>query len=496
MRKNLFHFRERNPLRWLSHSTNNSLRLPRCDFKPNNYKSKMNLNEIELNRHKYLNPCLKVLYKKPILLTQGHMQYVWDSEGQRYLDMFGGIVTTSIGHCHPRLVETVQRQSEKLWHVSSLYLTEEINEYSRKLASYFPEPLNCLFFCNSGSEANDIAITMARLHTKAFDVIALRNGYHGSTLSTMPLCGLGVWKFPFPNSFGFTHVTNPDPYRGRVGGLHCRDSLVQTNRACDCKDSENCRAAEYYAEEFEIVLESTLPKTIAAFFAESIQGVRIYLFVSDDDTIIELIVKQRGGLIVMDEVQTGFGRTGNNFWGFRSHDIIPDIVTMAKGIGNGFPMAAVITTQEIANTLTLASYFNTFGGNPMASAIGSTVLDIIESEKLQHKSKQLGSFLMKNLARLRNQYQDIVGDVRGQGLMIGVEMMLNGKSMPKNHIDFILEEFKNMQLIIGKGGAQANVFRITPPMCINEEDIEFTIAVIEQAFKNYREWARKEENQS
>lgn len=164
-------------------------------------------------------------------------------------------------------------------------------------------------------------------------------------------------------------------------------------------------------------------------------------------------MKQRGGLIVMDEVQTGFGRTGNNFWGFRSHDIIPDIVTMAKGIGNGFPMAAVITTQEIANTLTLASYFNTFGGNPMASAIGSTVLDIIESEKLQHKSKQLGSFLMKNLARLRNQYQDIVGDVRGQGLMIGVEMMLNGKSMPKNHIDFILEECKNMQLIIGKGGS-------------------------------------------
>lgn len=156
--------------------------------------------------------------------------------------------------------------------------------------------------------------------------------------------------------------------------------------------------------------------------------------------------------MVMDEVQTGFGRIGTNFWEFESHGIIPDIVTMAKGIGNGFPLAAVITTEKIAQTLTLGSYFNTFGGNPFAMAIGSTVLDIIDEDKLQENAQQLGKILLNELSKLREQYADIVGDVRGKGLMIGVEMMLNGNSMPTNHFEFIIEQCKDMGLILGRGG--------------------------------------------
>lgn len=187
--------------------------------------------------------------------------------------MFGGIVTTSVGHCHPRLVDTVSKQSTKLWHVSSLYLTEEMHEFAQKLSKRFPEPLKYLLFCNSGSEANDIAIAMSRLYTNAFDIVALGNAYHGCSLSTMPLCAIGAWKFPMPTSFGYHHVSTPDPFRGRFGGLYCRDSIAQTTRYCDCISQDHCQATYEYIKDLEMVLDSTLPKKIAAFFAESIQGV-------------------------------------------------------------------------------------------------------------------------------------------------------------------------------------------------------------------------------
>ena len=368
--------------------------------------------------------------------------------------MFGGILTTSIGHCHPRLVEKIQHQSKKIWHTSSLYLTEEIHEFAIKLANHFPEPLRCVFVCNSGSEANDIAITMSRLYTGSFDIIALRNGYHGGTLSTMPLCSIGVWKFPMPTSFGFHYASCPDPYRGRVGGRFCRDSLIQTNRHCDCIDADHCQAADYYIEDLQTMMDSCLPKKIAAMFAESIQGVGgVVQYPKQYIKRAYELVKQRNGLMVMDEVQTGFGRTGTNFWEFQSHGILPDIVTMAKGIGNGFPMAAVITTAEIAQTLTLGSYFNTFGGNPLASAIGSTVLDVIDENNLQLRSHNLGNKLLKKLAQIRDDYNgEIVGDVRGKGLMIGVEMMYQGKPMPKEQMNEIIEDCKDMGLIVGRGG--------------------------------------------
>ncbi|KAH9406863.1 alanine--glyoxylate aminotransferase 2 [Tyrophagus putrescentiae] len=446
--------------------------LPPCDFVPDLAESKLGKFEIERIHKLNLNPSLKPYYSEPLLITQGHRQYVWDNKKRRYLDMFGGIVTTSVGHSHPTLLETISRQSRKLWHVSSVYLNEEVHEYAAKLANHFPEPLNNVIFCNSGSEANDIALLMARSFTGAFDVVALRNAYHGCSTSTMPLCG-----------------------DGSVGGF-CRDSPVQTNRSCDCKEGGGCAAAEYYAEELEEVLSSTLPKRIAGFFAESIQGVggTVQYPTGFLQRAYEL-VKARGGLFISDEVQTGFGRTGEHFWGFQGHGIVPDIVTMAKGIGNGFPLAAVITTQSVASSLTRAMHFNTFGGNPLSSAVGSAVLDIIEAEKLQENSLRVGTLLLRKLAELRDgRFSDIVGDVRGKGLMIGLELMVSKERnhrtavpMPVEQVNGIFEDCRSMGLIIGKGGPSGNVFRIKPPMCITEADVTFTVDVLKVAFERHYE---------
>ncbi|KAI2805524.1 alanine--glyoxylate aminotransferase 2 [Blomia tropicalis] len=461
--------------------------LPPLENEPDLVETKLGRFEVERIHKLNLNPCLKAWYSEPLLLTQGYKQYVWDSNKKRYLDMFGGIVTTSVGHAHPRLVEVVSRQARKLWHVSSIYLTEEVHEYANKLANHFPDPLNNVIFCNSGSEANDIALLMARLYTGAYDIIALHNAYHGCTTSTMPLCGIGSWKFSMPLSFGIHHVTLPDPYGGRVGGRYCRDSPVLSSRTCDCKDADSCQATDYYIEDFLTTLNGTLPKRIAGFFAESVQGVggtvqypRNYLKKAHQ------LVKERGGLFISDEVQTGFGRTGTHFWGFQGHGIMPDIVTMAKGIGNGFPMGAVVTTQSVAQTLSKASYFNTFGGNPMASVIGSTVLDIIDQERLQDNSHQIGTLLLTKLAELRDgRYSDIIGDVRGKGLMIGLELSVNGKPMPSSQFEPIFEDCRELGLIVGKGGPHGNVFRIKPPMCITADDVQFTIDVFRCAFENH-----------
>ncbi|CAG2110301.1 unnamed protein product [Medioppia subpectinata] len=452
--------------------------LPKCDFIANNSKPRLGNFEIETIHKLNLNPCLKPWYQKPVILTQGYMQYVWDNENNRYLDMFGGIVTTGVGHCHPKLVDAATKQLKKLWHTSSIYYNEEVHEYASNLANRLPEPLNNIFFCNSGSEANDIAILMARLYTKSYDIIALRNAYHGDSTSTQPLCGVQSWKFPIPSHFGVHHTTNPDPYSGRFGGNKCRDSVVQTTRDCDCGVDE-CDACDRYIEDLQQVFDSTLPKTVCAFIAESIQGVGgVVQFPKQFLKKAFQMVRERNGICIMDEVQTGFGRTGTHFWGFEGHEVIPDIVTMAKSIGNGFPLAAVATTASIANTLTSASYFNTFGGNPLASCVGLNVLKIIDEENLQNNCHIMGTKLLHGFESLRQKYADIVGDK-------------DRKPMIKSDFDSILEDCKDMGLLVGRGGPKNNVFRVKPPMCVNEEDIDFTIKVFEKAFDLHNDRSAK-----
>uniref|UniRef100_A0A336LW49 Alanine--glyoxylate aminotransferase 2, mitochondrial n=1 Tax=Culicoides sonorensis TaxID=179676 RepID=A0A336LW49_CULSO len=441
-------------------------------------------------RERNLNPALTTFYKKPLLIHSGKMQWLYDHEGKRYLDMFGGIVTVSVGHCHPRVNAALKSQIDKLWHTTNIYLTPKIHEYAERLTSTLPQGLDCVYFVNSGSEANDLAMTFARLYTGNFDIISLRNAYHGASPYTMGLTAHSTWKYPIPGlNNGIINAMNPDPYTGIWGGNKCRDSPIQTDRACNC-GANGCEASKNYIKELDQIFKYSLPKgKVAAMFAESIQGVGGSVqFPKGYIKAAAKLVRDNGGLFVSDEVQTGFGRTGEHFWGFEGHGITPDIVTMAKGIGNGFPLAAVVTRKEIAQVMSKALHFNTFGGNPMASAVGIEVLNVIKDEKLQENSLSVGTYFLEELSKLRDEYE-VVGDVRGKGLMIGVELVSNkDQRTPLDSTQFmeIWEQTKESGVLFGKGGLNGNVLRIKPPMCITKTDVDFAIDVLKLALDAHK----------
>lgn len=303
----------------------------------------------------------------------------------------------------------------KLWHTTNIYLHPKIHEFAERLVKTLPEGLDCVYFVNSGSDANDLAMSMARMYTGNFDIISLRNAYHGGSPYTMGLTAHDIYKYPIPGlSNGIIHAMNADPYKGIWGGNNCRDSMIQTDRQCNCS-ANGCEAGKMYLKELGQVFKYSLQKgKVGAMFAESIQGVGgIVQFPKGYVKGAAKMVRDNGGLFISDEVQTGFGRTGDHFWGFEGHGIVPDIVTMAKGIGNGFPLGAVVTRKEIAQVMGKASHFNTFGGNPLASAVGIEVLDVIKDEKMQENSLEMGNYFLEQLAQLRDEYQ-VIGDVRGK----------------------------------------------------------------------------------
>uniref|UniRef100_A0A2M4ASF1 Alanine--glyoxylate aminotransferase 2, mitochondrial n=1 Tax=Anopheles triannulatus TaxID=58253 RepID=A0A2M4ASF1_9DIPT len=449
------------------------------------YKGK-SYEDISALRKQYLTPNVTSYYKKPLLIHKGSMQWLYDHEGKRYLDMFGGIVTVSVGHCHPKVNAALKEQVDTLWHTTNIYMHPKVHEYAEKLVAKMPGDLKNVYFVNSGSEANDLAMMMARLYTGHNDIISFRNAYHGASPYTMGLTAHSTWRYSLPGvANGIHHVMNPDPYTGLWGGNNCRDSPVQTTRQCDCsaKSGQDCCASTMYYEQLEQTFKYSLPRgKVAAMFAESIQGVggtvqypKGYLKRAAD------LVRANGGLFVSDEVQSGFGRTGDHYWGFEGHGVMPDIVTMAKGIGNGFPIGAVITSRKVAEVLSQALHFNTFGGNPLASVVGMAVLDVIDEEELQKNSLEVGTYMLKGLERLRDKH-DVIGDVRGKGLMIGVELVADKDTrqhLSAPHFVDIWEMCKDMGVLFGRGGLNANVLRIKPPMCINRSDADYALAVID-----------------
>ncbi|MBN3305303.1 AGT2 aminotransferase, partial [Amia calva] len=361
-------------------------------------------------------------YKSPLYVHQGYMQWLWDTSGQRYLDLFAGVATVSVGHCHPKVRAAAERQMGHLWHTTHIYVHSPIHEYSEKLAALFPDPLKVVYFTNSGSESNDLAMLMARLHTGNFDIMTLRGSYHGGSPQAMGLTSQSPYKYPIPSGLGCCTTICPDVFRGPWGGSHCRDSPVQTIRDCNCSPG-CCNANDMYIEQLKDVLNTSVPERIAGLFTEPIQGVGgAVQYPKDFLKQAYNLIREKGGVCIADEVQTGFGRTGSDFWGFTAHDVVPDIVTLAKGIANGFPMGAVVTTPEIARSFAKGLHFNTFGGSPLACAIASSVLDTIEQDKTQQNSATLGTYFLTELAHLRDKYE-IIGDVRGKGLQIGVEMV-------------------------------------------------------------------------
>ena len=438
-------------------------RMPATDHVPRPYAGPSR-DEILAMRRQYTNPAIFTIYREPLLIVEGHMQWLWDETGKRYLDLFAGIATVSCGHSHPKIVERVNEQTATLQHSTTIYLHPNFALYAKRLAGKMPPGLDVTYFVNSGSEANDLAVAMARLHTGHADVIALRNAYHGGSPSSMGLTSLHTWKHPVPGATSNVHhAVNPDPYRSPFSGTPEE-------------------IAEKSAEDIRDIIRFSTPGKIAAFIAEPIQGVGgVTRGAPNYLARAYAIAREHGGLCIADEVQTGFGRTGENFWGFQNYGVVPDIVTMAKGIGNGVPLAAVTTRMEIARALTNRIHFNTFGGNPVCMAAGLAVLDVIEQEGLQENARVVGGRLRAGLERLASAHR-LVGDVRGMGLMLGVELVRDRATKEPAGAEAleVLEAAREMGVLLGRGGLAGNVLRIKPPMCITADDADFAVEVLDR----------------
>src|SRR5579872_4565135 len=356
--------------------------LPPFDYQPKPYTGP-SADEVLKLRRQFLNPGIFLYYKSPMMIVEGKGQFVFDEKGRRYLDGLGGIVTISVGHCHPHVVEAVRKQNETLQHSTTIYLHPNIAEFGQKLASKMPGDLKVCYFVNSGSEANDLALLMARAYTGNYDMIALRNSYHGGNASGMSVTSHNTWKFNVPHSFGVHHALAPDPYRGAYG-------------------RNDPDAGKKYAADVKSLVEYATSGQVAGFIAESIQGVGgVVVFPDGYLKHAYEYTRAAGGVCIADEVQAGFGRTGTHFWGFENQGVIPDIVTMAKGIGNGAPLAAVVTRREIAETLASRIHFNTFGGNPVVCAQGMAVLEVIDRERLQANALNIGNYILAGLEKLK-----------------------------------------------------------------------------------------------
>ena len=448
-------------------SSEKTLQVPACEHQPAPYDGP-DKEEVLRLRREYVNPGVVLYYKDPVCIVEGWMQYLWDERGKQYLDAIAGIVTVSVGHCHPKITERVQKQVGQLVHTTTIYLHPTVGQFARELAARMPEGsgLQYTYFTNSGSESNDLAILMARMETNRHEVLTLQNAYHGGVHSTMSLTAVGTWKYPVPAVAGVKHATPGYCYR-------CHYGLEYPS--CDLKCAYNVEEVIRYETSGEI----------ACFIAEPIQGVGgTTLPPPEYFGIVYDIVRQHGGLCIADEVQTGFGRTGDHYWGFENWGVVPDMVTMAKGIGNGAPLGACTTRREIAAHMAKRLHFNTFGGNPVSALQGLTTLEIIDEEKIQQRAGELGAMLKEGFSAMMDKHA-LIGEVRGMGLMLGVELVKDRKSREpaSEQAAAVWELAKERGLLLGKGGLYGNVLRIKPPMCLSAADCEFILDCVDECLE-------------
>ncbi len=419
----------------------------------------------------YLWPSYLLYYTEPLALDHGEGLYVWDVEGNRYLDFFGGILTTSVGHKHPKVTARAKEQIDKIIHTSTLYPHENVVNLAEKLAEIAPGDLSTSFFTGSGTEADETAVMLAKAATGYQEVIALRHAYSGRSTLAMTLTGISAWRIGGTQIPGIKHALNPYCYR-------CPLKMTYPSCGVAC------------AEDVEEVIKTTTSGRIAAFIAEPIQGVGGFITPPPEYfQIVVEIVHHYGGLFIDDEVQTGFGRTGTYWFGIEHWGVEPDIMTMAKGIANGFPLSNTMTTPEIAEKLVGQGLtISTFGGNPVSTAAALATIEVMEEEASPEHVAQMGALLRSGLEKLQETYP-LIGDVRGKGLMQGIEVVADreNKEPSPQAVNELFEATKARGLLIGKGGMYGNVIRIAPPLTATEDHIAEALDILDHAFAEVQE---------
>ncbi|HVR42722.1 MAG TPA: aspartate aminotransferase family protein [Thermoanaerobaculia bacterium] len=415
-------------------------------------------------RKEYLWQCAATYYEEPLVLERGEGMFVFDDQGNRYLDCFGGVLTVSVGHANERVNRAITDQLAKISHTSTLYLNEPVTELAETLARITPGRLQKTYFTNSGTEADETAMVLARLYTGRQEIIALRHAYHGRSMLAMSASGHASWRHGGTYVPGIKHAHAPYCYRCPFG---------ETYPECGLK----C------ARDVEELIQTTTDGSVAAFIAEPILGVGGFITPPKEYfSEVVSIIRRYGGIFIADEVQTGWGRTGEKWCGIEHWDVEPEVMTFAKGMANGSPVGATIAEPEIADAYPGLT-FATFGGNPVTAAAAMATIRVIEEDELPRNAAVVGAHLRQGLEALKEKYP-VIGDVRGMGLMQAIECVEDRKTKepaPKAVLK-VFEETKRRGVLIGKGGLYGNVIRLGPPLIACRGDVDELLTALDHAF--------------
>ena len=423
----------------------------------------MTKDEIIRKHQQYMFKCITTYFKDPLVIDHAKGQYVYDLEGRQYLDFLGGIVTISVGHANPKVTEKVKAQIDRVQHTSTLFPTEAIVALAEKMAQITPGKLQKCFFTNSGTEANEVAVLSARIYTGNYEVVALRHGYSGHSQLTKSLTGIHTWRKAGVIPYGIVHAPGPYCYR-------CPYALSYPSCELHC------------AKDVEEVIKTSTCGAVAGMLVETIQGVGgVVVPPPGYFKIVANIVRNYGGLLISDEVQAGFGRTGKKWFGIEHWDVEPDFITCAKGMANGVPIGCTITRAGIADAykgLTIS----TFGGNPVTCVAAKATIDLIEEERLMDNAHEVGAHFRQGLEALKEKHA-VIGDVRGMGLLQGIELVKDRqtKEPATELVNQVLERLRANGMIVGKGGLYGNVIRMSPPLNISKADIDAALKILDKS---------------